>query len=247
MQTRLYSVSLSPPGVAAHLMLDHKGVEHSVINLLPAVHAIVLRGLGFGGSRVPALKINREKVQGSRIISQYLEQLYPEPPLFPADPIDRAAVEAAEEWGELVFQPVPRQIFRWLAANSQTVRRWLADEVIGMPAPGPMAVLQQPIAAVMSHVDGANEAALRTHLTTIPEHLDHVDSLIADGAIGQAEPNAADFQIATTVRLLLNFTDLRALQQPRPAVDLALRLVPDFPGPIPAGLPSRLSDLLSSD
>ena len=38
---------------------------------------------------VPALRIDGEKVQGSRAIMRRLDELVPEPPLFPSDP-DRA-------------------------------------------------------------------------------------------------------------------------------------------------------------
>jgi glutathione S-transferase len=43
----------------------------------------------------------------------------PEPPLFPADPDRRAAVEEAERWGERVLQPVPRQLFRYLIVTNE--------------------------------------------------------------------------------------------------------------------------------
>ena len=71
----------------------------------------------------------------------------------------------------------------------------------------------------------------------LPSKLDHVDALIADGVIGAAEPNAADFQIGPTLRVMLSFEDLRPAIEGRPAADLALRLVPHWPDEIPAFLP----------
>jgi glutathione S-transferase len=67
--------------------------------------------------------------------------------------------------------------------------------------------------------------------------LDHIDRLIAGGVIGGDEPNAADFQIGTTVRVFLAYEDLRAQVEGRPAADLAMRLLPRYPGPIPPFLP----------
>lgn len=49
--------------------------------------------------------------------------------------------------------------------------------------------------------------------------------------------NAADLQIATSLRLLMSFDDLRPHIEPRPAGKLALRAVPDFPGKSPPVLP----------
>ena len=51
---------------------------------------------------------------------------------------------------------------------------------------------------------------MRADIDRLPELLDRVDALIADGTIGGAEPNAADFQILASVRVLLEFEDLGA-------------------------------------
>ena len=48
-------------------------------------------------------------------------------------------------------------------------------------------------------------------------------------------PNAADLQIASSLRLMLTLGDVRALADGRPAADLAFRLFPDQAGDVPAG------------
>ena len=53
--------------------------------------------------------------------------------------------------------------------------------------------------------------------------------------IGGETPNAADLQIASTLRLMMTLEDLRALIEPRPAAELALRLFPQADGHMPAG------------
>ena len=50
-----------------------------------------------------------------------------------------------------------------------------------------------------------------------PALLDRVDALIAEGVIGGHDYNVADFQIATSVRLLMTLEDLRGAIEPRPA------------------------------
>jgi hypothetical protein len=64
-----------------------------------------------------------------------------------------------------------------------------------------------------------------------------VDALIAGGVIGTDEPNAADYQIAPTIRVLRSFADLRPGIEPRPVGELALRLVPRWPEEVPPFLP----------
>ncbi len=66
---------------------------------------------------------------------------------------------------------------------------------------------------------------------------DQVDGWIRDGTLGGAQKNAADFQIATSIRLLLCFDELRPLIDGRPAASLAERLVPSFPGHVPRVIP----------
>ena len=59
--------------------------------------------------------------------------------------------------------------------------------------------------------------------------------------MGAEPPNAADLQIATSVALLMTLDDLKPFIEGRPAGELARRLVPDFPGRTPAGLPAGLA------
>ena len=71
--------------------------------------------------------------------------------------------------------------------------------------------------------------------------LDRIDGWIADGVLGGDKPNAADLQIASSLRLLMVLGDLRPLVESRPAGALALRIFPDFPGDVPAGsIPAEL-------
>jgi len=231
----LYSLSLSHPSQAARLMLEHKGIEHRVVELFAGFHPLQLRVAGFRGGTVPALKLDGRRIQGTLRISRALEQVQPEPPLFPV--ARRAAVEEAEAWGERELQPVPRRIFRWAVARDTKLRRWLAADVVGLPAPGVMALGYLPLAHAFARMVGASTERVRADVAELPRKLDRVDELIAEGTIGAHEANAADFQIATTVRVLLAYDDLRDRIEGRPAARLALRLLPDFPGPIPRTLP----------
>ena len=71
----------------------------------------------------------------------------------------------------------------------------------------------------------------------MPGLIDRVDELIESGVIGGDERNAADFQIATSVALLMTMDDIEPLIAGRPVADLARRIAPGFPGHAPKGLP----------
>src|SRR5262249_35043974 len=92
------------------LMLEHKRIEYKLVKLPPGLHAFALIALGFETMGVPALKVDGRRVQGTRSISRFLDELVPERPLFPIDPARRASVERAERWGE-ELQNATRRIF----------------------------------------------------------------------------------------------------------------------------------------
>ena len=242
MRARLYTISLSHPGMASRLALERKGIDHEVVNLLPGMHPIALRAVGFRGSTVPALKIGSERVQGSLRIVAHLERIHPDPPLYPADAERRLAVEEAERWGEATLQPLPRRIFRYAATRSQELRLWTARDVVGMPVPALAAAANKPVAALMARLVGANEVRVREDVQTLPQTLDRVDELIERGTIGGETPNAADLQILTSIRTLESFTDLAPLLAGRPASAAAARIVPRMPGPAPVHLPKAWLD-----
>ena len=218
-------------------MLERKGIDHDVIWLLPGLWPALLRTRGFRGGTVPALKLDGRKIQNSRAISRALEEAKPDPPLFPADPERRLAVEEAERWGEEELQPMPRRILRWLAVHHPSVRALFARDA-GVPAPRLVSTLNLPAARHLARKANATDDGVRATIAALPAAIDHVDGLISDGVIGGNEPNAADFQIATTIASLMTIEDVAPAMNNRPASRLAARIIPDFPGRFPALLPS---------
>jgi glutathione S-transferase len=237
-KAKLYSLATSHPARAAGLMLRHKGIEHEVVNLPPGSQPIALRVRGFERPTVPALEIDGRKIQGSTEISRALDELQPEPPLFPSDPEERSAVEDAERWGEAVYQSVPRRIFRWSLARDNGLRVSLA-EVSGLPASSVIAGLTAPVAVLFAGLGGATAETVRADLMNLPGYLDRVDELIAKGVLGGSELNAADFQIAPSTRVMLNFPQVRTLIEGRPAEEHAMRIAPKFGREMPLKLPDE--------
>jgi glutathione S-transferase len=227
MDVTLYGMGISHPARAVQLMLELKDIEHRVVDIPPGAQQVAMRAFGFRGGTIPALKIDGRRVQGSRAISRALDEAVPEPPLFPADPERRAAVEEAERWGDEVYQPVPRRVFRWsVTTNGEARERVLRD--FGFPLAPVTSRLMLPVAYFYMRLENGGEATARADVAALPGYLDHVDQLIAEGTIDGEELNAADFQIATTTRVLLNLAALRPLIEGRPAESHAMRLVPRF-------------------
>jgi glutathione S-transferase len=238
MTARIYVIPISNPAAAGAGMLRHKSIPHRVVTLMPGLHPLLVRLAGFPTHTVPALEIGGTKVQGSRPIARYLDELAPDPPLFPSDPEARARVEEAERWGERVLQPVPRRLFRWLLLTQDSARTWMGSEVMRLPAVSRLVPLFMPAIRRLAAISHADDAHVRADVARLPELLDRVDELIAAGTIGGAGPNAADFQILASVRVLLEFEDLAHLVEERPCAPAARLLFPDWAGPIPRGLPA---------
>jgi glutathione S-transferase len=237
MTTRLYVIPGSHAANTAVLMLDYKGIDYKRTDLMPVVSKGALRVAGFPGITVPALKIEGEKIQGSRPIARALDRLQPEPPLFPADPDRRAAVEDAERFGDEELQHPLRQLLWWaFKRDKENLRGYSEGAHMGVPV-GLAIKTGGPLVAMAARLNEATDENVRAALTTLPDLLDRVDAYIADGTIGGTEPNAADFQIATSIGLALTLDDLKPLIEPRPAAALAARFVPDYPGRVPPIFP----------
>jgi len=59
------------------------------------------------------------------------------------------------------------------------------------------------------------------------------------GVVGGPEPNAADYQLATSLRLMMAQDDLRPLIEPRPAGRMALDVVREFGGRVGPVFPAE--------
>jgi glutathione S-transferase len=236
---RLYGIPLSHPVLAVRGMLDRKGLSYRYVDLLAGAHPLILRARGFGGATVPALKLpDGQRVQGSLAIAQALETFAPQPSLYPAEAGARAAAENAERWGETVLQPVPRRLIRWGLRHHLSQRRWFADVASPLPAPALAGLLLTPVVPAFVWQAGATDARVERDLAELPSLLDEVDRLLELGVIGGQQPGAADFQIGSSVRMLLAMEDVGRLVAGRPAQAFARRVVPGYPT-VPAALPAR--------
>ena len=236
MSAKLYAIPGSAPSRTGQLMLEHKGIDHKRVDLVAPTHRVMLRLQGFEAPTVPAVKLDGRRIQGTRTISRELDQIVPEAPLFPADPDRRAAVEEAERWGDEVLQAGPRRLAWWgVKRDRRAVRSFLegssSSARLGLPV-GLAAKTARPNIRMSARLTEATDEAVRDDLAALPGMLDKVDGWIGAGVLGGEELSAADFQIATNVRLLMCFEELRPGVEARPAGALAMRVCPDYAGQI---------------
>lgn len=235
MAVKLYVVEGSHPCATAERALELKRVPYTRVELVELAH-MPLQRMRFGVPTVPGIVFeDGEKVIGSRAIVHRLDERVADPPLFPSAPDDRARVEELERWGDESLQSLVRRIC-WAAFCHDASP--MPSYAQGSRWPVPAAVIRAVgpiIARGAARVHGADNSQLVDDVRAVPEFVAHVNRAIDEGTIGAESPNAADLQIAPSIRLMLTFDDLKPMIEGTPAGELALRLVPDWPGHSPAG------------
>jgi glutathione S-transferase len=252
-QAKLYVILGSHACRTGILMLEHKGVEYERVELPTGLHPFLLRVHGFAGNpapfrrfddkshpmlvtadrmgTVPALRIDGQRVKRNREIARYLESVRPEPPLFPADPDRRRAVEEAERWGDEVFQMTARRLgLAALRHGPDSISNRGEDGRLGPLLWRHAAMRWMGSRMIASFVFGVNADAEGELLAALPAMLDRIDGWIEAGVLNGDELNAADFVIAPSLALLTYRVDLRAELERRPAIRLVDRLLPEPDG-----------------
>src|SRR3954469_11053855 len=117
MEIKLYVIPGSHPCATVEAALDIKGLEYARIDLLPGI-APLHQLVRFGRRTVPGLMVDGYRVSGSRLILRTLDGLKPDPPLYPGDPGQAAAVDEAERWGDTELQHATRLIIAYALSKN---------------------------------------------------------------------------------------------------------------------------------
>jgi glutathione S-transferase len=233
------------------LMMEHKGIPYKRVELPTGLHPFILPLRGFGrnpGSfrqvgddrthhmlgiidrlgTVPSLLMDGQRIKTNREIARFLDRVQPEPPLYPADPVECSAVVEAERWGDEVFQMTARRIALtavWRGGDALVNR---GDD----GRLGPLLVRSQLMRIVGTRfialfVFGASARAETQLLAELPGMLDRIDGWIESGVLNGERLYAADFMIAPSLALMTYRRDLRDEIAGRPAIQLVDRLLPE--------------------
>jgi glutathione S-transferase len=235
MPARLYLLHGSHPCDTVEKAFEIKGLPLKRFEIPISMQPVVMKPL-FGDRTVPGVRFeDGEKVQGSRAILRVLERRVPSPPLYDG-PAGAEAIDEAERWGNDVLQSVPRRLL-WAAFSVHPramhgFQEGARSPKLPMPVVVAVSKLVLPIERRLNNVD---DAIVRADLAALPAHLDQVDQYIADGVLGGEQPNAADLQIAPSIRLLHTLEDVRPLLDGRPAKDFAFRWFPQLTASVPTG------------
>ena len=229
----LHVLPPSHPSRTAEKAIQLKGLAYEKIDLPPGEHTTRMEEIyGEGRTTVPGMLGDGEPVHGSRAILARLEEIQPDPPLFPTEIAE--SVRDAERWGDEELQQLGRDL-AWGALHFRPEALGILGGSGPLDPAGTDFAIKYLRAAWRYH--GLSATRIAADLEGLPAKLDHVDELVADGVIGGEAPNAADLQIGSTLRVFDVIGDLDELMADRPAGDLGSRWFPDYQrdGAIPAG------------
>lgn len=227
----LHVVPFSHPCLAVTAALDRFGLEHETVELPIGKQGDEVEAIyGSGRRTVPGLLVDGEPVHGTTAIFERIDRLVDGAELYPEAVV--AAIREAERgvaediqtagrvltFGALHFRPESLGSF----AGSGALDPAGTDFAIGM------------VRGAWRYL-GITAELIAGQLEALPERLDLVDELIAGGVLGGERPCAADFQIGSSLQLLMVVGDVRPLIAGRPCEALARDLFEPNPGDIPAG------------
>jgi glutathione S-transferase len=130
---RLYRIPFSTNVERVALALAHKRLEVEWIDVDPEDRSEVVRVSG--QELVPVLVEGERVLSDSPVILEYLEERFPERPLYPADPARRAELRTFVDWFNRVWKRPPNLL--------------VAEELKAEPDPDRIAELAQRIAGAL--------------------------------------------------------------------------------------------------
>jgi glutathione S-transferase len=246
---RLYVIPGSHACRSALLMLEHKQVPYECVEIVTLLHPIVARWHGFdaGGqtrtagerrtlglrlgdrlATVPGLVADGRKISTNHRIARFLDECHPRPPLLPADPQRRAAVEEAERWANDTLQMAARRIpGAAMVRDPATFSRSSGDGRLGHLLYKRALARRLIVPRILRGGFATGPGIESALLAGLPAMLDRIDAWIADGVLGAEQLNVADFMVAPSLALILYRPDVLPVFEGRPALELVNRLLPD--------------------
>lgn len=97
---RLWTMQLSPYAGKVRVVFAEKGLDCDLHEVHPRKRPARLKELNPLG-KVPVLEAGGRAIRESSVICEWIDETFPDPPLMPDDPADRAWLRAWAKWIEL--------------------------------------------------------------------------------------------------------------------------------------------------
>lgn len=192
----LYQFELSHYCEKVRLVLDYKGLAYRKIEVAPGIGQLDLLRIS-GQRQVPVLKDGAQVIADSTAIALYLDRQYPDRPILPTDPQQRALCLLMEEWADESIGINGRKVMLGAFSQNPDLRR------AALPATTP-SFLKSVIEAVprealdlLGTSVGLGGDAVKSARKAMQQNLDALSVLLADKPYLIADhPTLADFAVA---------------------------------------------------
>ena len=170
----LWHIPISHYNEKVRWALALKGVEHERRAPMPGAHQVIALGLTRGAvSTFPVLRLDGRNIGDSTAIIAALEERHPDPPLYPADPAERArALELEDFFDEELGPDIRLYAYHELMADREAfgkVAATLSPSAL-RPVAGPMA--RAMVSLRFGAGNDAKAAAARDKVLAALERLD---------------------------------------------------------------------------
>lgn len=227
----LHVVPFSHPCLAVSAALDRLGLEYETRVLETGRQGDEVEEVyGDGRRTVPGLLVDDEPVHGTSSIFARLDELRPDAVLYPqpsADEIREAEAGIADE-----LQTTARVlVFGAMHFRPESMATFAGVDQLD---PGGVDFAIKTMRASWRYLDITAQRIYDT-LQVLPAQLDTVDAMLDSGALGGEKPTAADFQLGSSLHLLVQIGDVRPLVEERSAWKAVSALFEPGKGNVSAG------------
>ncbi|WP_416675609.1 glutathione S-transferase family protein [Egbenema bharatensis] len=192
----LHQFELSHYCEKIRLILDYKGLPYRKVEVTPGIGQLDVYRLS-GQRQVPVLKDGAEVIADSTAIALYLDQKYPDRPILPADPQQRALCLLMEEWADESIGLNARKMMLWAFSQNPDFR------AAALPTNTPSFLKSLVEAVPREALDllgsgaGFGSDSVRSARRAMEQTLDSLTTLLTDRPYLIAEyPTLADFAVA---------------------------------------------------
>jgi glutathione S-transferase len=209
----LYQFELSQYSEKVRLILDFKGLAYRKIEVTPGVGQLELFRLT-GQKQVPVLKDGNQYIADSTAIAKYLERKYPDRPMIPSDPKQRAVCLLIEEWADESIGTKSRKALFGALSQSENYRKSLLPMATPDLVKTLIGVVPNDVLKVLGFGVGYGPDVVKSAEEDLRQDLEVLCLLLAENPylVGD-QPTLADLAVAG-LSVLLKFPEEPYLELP---------------------------------
>jgi glutathione S-transferase len=192
----LYQFELSHYCEKIKLILDYKGLAYRKIEVTPGIGQVELFRMS-GQRQVPVLKDGNEVIGDSTAIALYLDRKYPDRPIIPTDPKQKALCLLLEDWADESLGNNARRVMLGAFNQSPELR------ISSLPASTPDFVktlvksFPSEVFDLLGTGVGMGSEGVRKARQAVEQNLESLNTLLMDSPyLVSDQPTLADFAVA---------------------------------------------------